>query len=197
MDPEPTPESRFVRGLSTPVVIWLMAAIYLAAHLPFLPKTPFDIDAVNFTLALHDYDLAKHQPHPPGSPLFVGLGRLTRAPMAWAFGDDSGGGGVQSADAAALAIWSACLGALALFGLFKLYAGLGQPARRAALATAVTVACPLFWFSGVRPLSDLPGLALGALSLGLLAPTLVGRPSSPRARLLGYFVAGLAPGMRV
>lgn len=206
---EQSPGPRFGKERpSIHLVIWLMAATYLAAHVPFLPQTPYDIDGVNFTLALHEYDLAKHQPHPPGSPLFVGLGRLARTTMGWAIDEDAQAAGARALDAAALAVWSACFGALAAFGLFRLYVGLGQPGSRAALATAATLATPLFWFSGVRPMSDLPGLAVGALALGFIAPSLLGRAShtqavysgrlSARAALvLGCFFAGLAPGMRV
>ena len=43
------------------------------------------------------------------------------------------------------------------------------PARRLWWwATALTAASPLFWISGLRPMSDLPGLALALLSLALM-----------------------------
>lgn len=190
---------------SITVVIWLMAATYLAAHVPFLPQTPFDIDGVNFTLALHEYDLAKHQPHPPGSPLFVGLGRLARTTLAWATDAPEQSVGARALDAGALAVWSAGFGALAAFGFYRLYASLGQPPWQALLATGLTLASPLFWFSGVRPMSDVPGLALAALALGFLVPSLTRRRieaddaglRSPVAVMLGCFFAGLAPGMRI
>lgn len=197
MTTESSPRPRFVRRAAPHLAIWMMAATYLVSHVAFLPQTPFDIDGVNFALALHEYDLAKHQPHPPGSPVFVGLGRLARAPLALVFGIDSVQVRSRALDAAALAIWSATLGALAIFGLFRLYAGLGQSAWRAALATAVTVTCPLFWFSGVRVLSDMPGLAIGVMALGVSVPALMGRAVSPRALVLGCFLAGLAPGLRI
>ena len=30
-----------------------------------------DLDSINFALGLRDFDVAKHQPHPPGYPLFI------------------------------------------------------------------------------------------------------------------------------
>ncbi|MEM6985968.1 MAG: hypothetical protein AAF499_05465, partial [Pseudomonadota bacterium] len=37
---------------------------------------PADYDAVNFLLALRDFDVAQHQPHPPGAPLFIAMGKV-------------------------------------------------------------------------------------------------------------------------
>jgi hypothetical protein len=208
MSDEPSPVTRPDVPKSWASLVWFIACAYLVAHVPFLPRTPFDLDGVNFALALHDYDLTKHQPHPPGSPLFVGLGRLSRTTLDWVAGGSSAPADGRALDAAALALWSACLGAVAVFGVYRLYAGLGQPVSRSILATAVTVFSPLFWFSGVRPMSDLPGLAVGVLALGALAPALGRRarePVSPApgifgsatALAAGCFLAGLAPGMRV
>ena len=39
----------------------------------------YNWDAVQFALALREYDVAKHQPHPPGYLLYVALGRLVNA----------------------------------------------------------------------------------------------------------------------
>jgi hypothetical protein len=35
-----------------------------------------DFDSVNFALALDDFDVTKHQPHPPGYPIYVAAGKL-------------------------------------------------------------------------------------------------------------------------
>src|SRR5215831_12317398 len=88
----------------------LIALIYLAAHLPFLAPSLEDIDSINFALGLRHFDPALHQPHPPGYPIYIALGRLSlpivervrpaleRIP----------------AEAMALAIWSALGGAIAI-----------------------------------------------------------------------------------
>ena len=39
----------------------------------------YNWDAVQFALALAEYDVGKHQPHPPGYILYVVLGRLVNA----------------------------------------------------------------------------------------------------------------------
>ena len=41
----------------------------------------YNWDAVQFALALREFDVAKHQPHPPGYLLYVGLGRLLNASL--------------------------------------------------------------------------------------------------------------------
>ena len=46
--------------------VLVIAALYFAAHLPFLAPSLEDIDSINFALGLRHFDPALHQPHPPG-----------------------------------------------------------------------------------------------------------------------------------
>ena len=133
---------------------WTLAIIFLIAHLPFLPSTLEDLDSLNFALGLHDFDPIEHQPHPPGYPIFIALGRMART--------------VVPSDARALALVGAILGSLAVLPLMTLLERIeslrrGIEERRSALtvklATVLAVASPLYWFNGLRPLSDVPGLA--------------------------------------
>ena len=55
-----------------------LAVLFLAGHLPFLSPGLEDIDSLNFALGLRDFDPTRHQPHPPGYPLFIALGKLAR-----------------------------------------------------------------------------------------------------------------------
>jgi len=52
-----------------------LVAVTVVSRLPFLPKYPFNGDTVNYMLALQHFDLANAQPHPPGNPLYVLLGK--------------------------------------------------------------------------------------------------------------------------
>ena len=54
----------------------------LAAHLPALPPTLEDLDSVNFALGVRHFDVAQHQPHPPGYPIFIALGKLGTAALS-------------------------------------------------------------------------------------------------------------------
>src|SRR5450759_5141375 len=49
----------------------LLAAAFLALHLPYLPASLDDVDSINFALGVRNFDVAHHQPHPPGYPLFI------------------------------------------------------------------------------------------------------------------------------
>ena len=54
-------------------------AIFLLAHLPSIAWFLDDIDAINFAMGLREYDIAKHQPHPPVIP-FTSLSPRCRLP---------------------------------------------------------------------------------------------------------------------
>jgi hypothetical protein len=92
-----------------------LATVFLVAHLAFLPSTLEDIDSLNFALGLHDFDPTRHQPHPPGYPIFMALGKLARA--------------VVPSDPKALAVLGAIFGALAVFPLLALFRSIerGRP----------------------------------------------------------------------
>ncbi|HEX9014498.1 MAG TPA: hypothetical protein VF960_00685 [Chloroflexota bacterium] len=60
--------------------LWLRALVALALmagtialRIPFASRTLFAWDSANFALALTQYNVAFHQPHPPGYPLYVGI----------------------------------------------------------------------------------------------------------------------------
>jgi len=167
----------------------LLAAAYLAAHLPSLAPSLEDIDSINFALGLRDFDPARHQPHPPGSPVYIALGRALLAVV-------SGIGSTLSqtaAEALTLSLWSALAGAVALFAAVRLFDEALPQRRIAACGAALLAACPLYWLSGLRPMSDLPGLAAALVSQMLI---LQGRRERQRL-IAGAFVAGLAAGIRV
>ena len=54
--------------LATAVTRWLALA-----------KTPWDWDEMLFMLAMRDYDVAAHHPHPPGFPLWIFFADLVHA----------------------------------------------------------------------------------------------------------------------
>jgi hypothetical protein len=184
--------------------LWALALglVFLAGHVPWLAPALEDVDSQNFALALRDFNPALHQPHPPGYPIFIALGKL-----ALLFG---------LTEAHALAVWGAIFGSLAIAALVQLFraiegvGGATLPAAsiRPLLATLLTVICPLFWFTAVRPMSDVPGLALALMAQSLFATAFwrqQGMRLDDRARLaasgrlivLGSCVAALALGVRI
>jgi hypothetical protein len=172
--------------------IGALAVISLAAHLMCLPQTLEDLDSVNFALGVRSFDVAQHQPHPPGYPVFIALGKLG----TWVFRAT----GSPFAAARGLALWSAVAAGVLPLLLFAFFRGIDGDARRAAIATLLAICAPLVWFSGVRPLSDMAGLAAAFAALAALVPALRASPSpsssTPRSLIVGAFLAGLSIGFR-
>jgi len=160
-----------------------LVGIFLAAHLAFLPKTLEDLDSVNFALGVRQFDVARHQPHPPGYPVYIALAKASTTVLRVA--------GIDGASPRGLAIWSALAGAAAIPAVFLLFRRLEGRDTLAWWATLVLAASPLFWFTALRPLSDTLGFAAAMWVLALLA----GKP--PARRLIAAaLLAGLAVGIR-
>lgn len=167
------------------------AALFLAAHVVTLPSSFEDLDSLNFALGVRDYDVAKHQPHPPGYPVYIALAKVSTAIARAA--------GVAAPEVRGLAIWSALAGTVLVPLIFVLWTGLDGPGR-AGIATALAVTSPLFWFTALRPLSDAVGLAAAVAAMAALLRSWPdgGRDDRARGRwlLAGAATAGLAVGIR-
>ena len=163
-----------------------LAVVFLVAHLPLLPPTLEDIDSINFALGVRDFDVARHQPHPPGYPIFIAAASITTAVFRAA--------GVSAPEVRGLAVWSALAGAALIPLLFVFFRSLANE-RCAWWATLVVACAPLFWFTALRPLSDVTGLAFGVAAQALLVPVIVGR-AAPGALVAGAFLSALAIGVR-
>ena len=154
--------------------------MFLAVHLPYLPASLEDLDSINFALGIRRFDVAHHQPHPPGYPLYVAVAKGVRA-----FG---------ASETAALALVSAVAGALGVLAMGALFRRLEAGGGRTAWPTAAVVVAmtsPLYWFTAVRPLSDMAGLAA---ALAVQAMTL--GAATTRGLAAAAFCAGLATGLR-
>jgi hypothetical protein len=158
----------------------LVAALFVALHLPFLPRSLEDLDSINFALGIRRFDVAQHQPHPPGYPIYIALAKAVHL--------------LIGSEARVLALLGIVAGGLAAFALLALYTELDRDRPRSALtwlATMVTLLAPLFWLTAERPLSDVVGLAaaLGVQALILGAAT-------PRAIAIAAASAAFAAGIR-
>jgi hypothetical protein len=171
---------------------WVVAGAYLAVHLPLLAPSLEDIDSINFALGLRDFSVADHQPHPPGYPVYIALGRASLAVISAVMPALS----QTTAEAKALAVWSAIGGAVALVAaasFFRAVDALGAGPKRVAPMVWLLAAAPLFWTSGLRPMSDMTGLAIALVAQALL----VSGASRPNRLVWGALVAGVAGGIRV
>jgi hypothetical protein len=158
----------------------LVAALFVALHLPFLPRSLEDLDSINFALGIRHFDVAQHQPHPPGYPIYIALAKAVHL--------------LLGSEARALSLLGIVAGGLAAFALLALCSELDRDRPRRALtwlATIVTLLGPLFWLTAERPLSDVVGLAavLGVQALILSAAT-------PRAIAIAAASAAFAAGIR-
>ena len=164
---------------SIALALLLIVLVFLAFHLPYLPASLEDLDSINFALGMRRFDVAQHQPHPPGYPVFVAAAKLAH--------------GLIAPEAKALALVSvaaAVLGVHAIFALYRRFDADGD-GLWAVVATSIAITAPLYWFTAVRPLSDMAGLAA---AVGVQVLTLAA--STDRRLMVAAACAGLAIGIR-
>jgi hypothetical protein len=167
-----------------------LALAFLALHLPYTARSLEDIDSINFALGIRDFDIAEHQPHPPGYPVLILVAKIVNAAA-----------GSEVLTLSLLGIVSGALLAFALVALFRALDGAasraGDPKRialqpwTAVAAAALALTAPLMWITAARPLSDVPGLAAALFVQWLLV-----RADSTRAIAFAALAAGLAAGIR-
>ena len=184
-----------------------LAALFLIAHVFFLSPTLEDIDSINFALGVRDFDVAQHQPHPPGYPVFIALGKSATAALRVL--------GVPGAEPRALGLLSALAGATLVILLYLLFRAFGADRHVAWWAMGTAACSPLLWFTALRPLSDMTGLALVVAAQTLLlwsvraadgrpaqqsGPVAAAAPGGDRQRvwlLAGAALTGFAAGLRI
>jgi hypothetical protein len=173
-----------------------IALLFLVTHLRALPQTLEDIDSINFAMGVEDFDVARHQPHPPGYPVFIALAKASTA----AVGAVAPGWDRDRRAAAGLAIWGVLAGAIAVFVVARFWIAAGLAPAIAAMAAVVCVASPLFWFTAARPLTDSAGLvaAVGIQAALVAALDAVRRADASAGRQIAVaaFASGLAIGFR-
>jgi hypothetical protein len=165
------------RGVDVLMMIGL-AALTLLSRWPYRARMLYNWDAVQFALALREFDISKHQPHPPGYLLYVALGRLLNIPL-----------GDPNLAYVALAMLFSAATTVAVYWLAR---ALYDRVTAAAAATLLAVS-PLFWFYGSVGLTY-AGEAFGASLVAAFAYGAL--RGNPRA-LYGCAVAlGLVGGIR-
>lgn len=167
-----------LRRTNTAVLLAGLAVVMLASRLPFISQTLYYWDSVHFALALENFDIARHQPHPPGYILFVALGYVANRLFA----------DVNHAYIA-IGIGAAMLGAVAMYRL-----GVEAFDRETGLAAALLLGfSPMLWFySEIGALYGVePALVIVVLLLCLRA-----RKGQVSAVYAGALALGLVGGIR-
>ena len=157
-----------------------LAALFLALHLPYLPSSLEDLDSINFALGVRQFDVAHHQPHPPGYPVFILIAKAAHTVVP-----------SETTALALVSVGSGALGVLAIAWLLRRIDGRSTPISWSLAGVVVSITTPLYWFTAARPLSDSSGFAA---ALTVQAMTLAA--ADTRALALASFFAGLATGIR-
>jgi hypothetical protein len=155
-----------------------LSIVTMLSRLPYRTGMLYNWDAVQFALALRDYDIEKHQPHPPGYLLYVLMGRVL---YAW-LGD---------ANAAYVAL-AVVFSGLTTFVVYWLARRMFDRVTAVGAATILAVS-PLFWFYGSVGLTY-AGEALAASTVAYLTFRYLQAPG--RSPALPAVVLGLAGGIR-
>lgn len=155
-----------------------LGALTVLSRLPYRARLLYNWDAVQFALALREYDVVKHQPHPPGYILYVGLGRLVNA---W-----------LRDPTAAYVLLAVAFSGLTTAVVYLLARDLYDRATALAAASVLAVS-PLFWFYGSVGLTY-AGEALFASGVAYFAFRAL--QGSETDAWLGAAALALAGGMR-
>jgi 4-amino-4-deoxy-L-arabinose transferase-like glycosyltransferase len=130
-----------------------LSILTVLSRLPYRAHMLYNWDAVQFALALREYNIEKHQPHPPGYILYVLLGRLLDARL-------------HDANAAYVTL-AVIFSGLTTFVVYVLARTMYDRATAVVAATLLAVS-PLFWFYGSVGLTY-AGEALAASTVAYLA----------------------------
>jgi hypothetical protein len=156
----------------------ILAAATALTRFLFRSHYLYDVDSVNFALALERFDPSVHQPHPPGYFLYVYLGRLVNL-----FFHDA------NTSLVALSIAFSCGAAVLIYVLARNWHG-----RDAAIfAGLIFVFSPLAWFHGTVALTYIVEAFFSALA-GYLCWRIY--RGAARFILPGAFVVGIGAGFR-
>lgn len=158
-------------------MIYTIFLVALLVHIFFRSPWLEDWDSVQFALGFHQYSVVLHQPHPPGYPLYILMGRFFNL--------------FFQNDTFTLTFMSAVFGSLAILPLYFLTKKMFSKAT-AVLASLFFIFLPVEWILSEVATSNITGLFFTIL-LGYLVYTSINNYKN--ATLIG-FIGALALGIR-
>lgn len=178
----PANKSRFVlvgnRAFTRdPVIFAGFFVATLLLRIPYFSEYLYDWDSVGFALGLERFNLAEHQPHPPGYLLYLWLGHLVNFFVSDAH---------DALVAISIISSAAAVGGIYLLGHYLFNRTTGM------VAAALLLFSPLDWFYGEIVFSYQMGLAIMILVTWLLYRLILERRDAVACAL----VMGMAGGFR-
>lgn len=156
-----------------------LGALFALTRLLAIARTLWEWDEVQFLLALRDFDVARHQPHPPGFPVFIALGKLVSF--------------VAASDFRALQAVSVVAGMLVFPAMFLLARELRFGVVTSAAAAALLASFPNVFYFGGTAFSDVPSIVLVVFACVYLLRGARSRGSYWIGTILLALAAGIRP----
>jgi len=159
-----------------PLILFLLALVLYAT---FLSSSFEEWDSVQFALGVKDYDVARHQPHPPGYPVYVFLG--------WVLYQ------ITHSMVFSLAIVNAVFAAVAIVPFYYLGEKIFDE-KVALISSLLLIVNPAYWLTAEKTLSDGLAVSLIMVSIYFLYSEL--HSSDNRRVYASFILLGLAIGVR-
>jgi hypothetical protein len=172
-DAPPDPLTRHQRAVVALVALFCAATRFLA-----MARSLWDWDEALFTMAMRDYDVTLHHPHPPGFPVYIAMGRLMRL--------------IVSDDFRALQAVNLVAAVLVFPAMFLFARELRLRFGTSVAAGVLFAFFPNVWFFGGGAFSDIPSIVLVLFAAAFLLRGI----RDPKAYFLGTFLLALAIGIR-
>jgi 4-amino-4-deoxy-L-arabinose transferase-like glycosyltransferase len=157
----------------------VFSLIMFVVYLSTLSCSFDDEDSILFDRGMKDYNVAEYRPHPPGYPVYIFFGKISRF-----FIHD---------DILSMTVLSAIFGALSLvvfyFLVFEMFSR-----KTALMSTMILGVTPLFWLNSLKAMSDMMGLFFILLSMYFVYKFMKYRRAS--VLYLASFVSAVAMGVR-
>jgi hypothetical protein len=159
-------------------IYWTVAVLCALSRFVAMARSIWDWDEALFCLGMRSYDVTNHHPHPPGFPVYIGLGRIVRF--------------VVGSDFRALQVINLIAGMLLFPAVFMLARELRMHFPTAVIAGALCAFFPNVWFYGGTAFSDVPSITLVVFAAAFLFRSC----RDAKAYWIGAVLLALAVGIR-